>query len=187
MEACLKSHHQKEPKWYLDNRCSRHMIENKSWFRNLRSKNSGVVKFANSIKSKIVSIGNVGKNNSDLITDVMLVEGLTYNFLSISQFYDQGYRVVIEPSRCIIKDSTSDKIILTARCDNTYVLYVDDLLDQNVKCLASFVDEKWMWHKKLSHAHMRLISEISQKELVKGLPKISFDIESTCEFCQRGK
>ena len=34
---------------------------------------------------------------------------------------------------------------------------------------------------------MRLISKIFQKELDKGLPKISFDNDSTCEFCQRGK
>ena len=34
---------------------------------------------------------------------------------------------------------------------------------------------------------MRLIFEISQKELVKCLLKISFDNDSTCEFCQRGK
>ena len=56
------------------------------------------MKFANGIKSKIIGIGNIGKNNSDLITDVMLVEGLTHNLLSISQFCDQGYRVVFEPS-----------------------------------------------------------------------------------------
>ena len=88
------------------------------------------MKFTDCIKSKIIGIGNIGKNNSDLITDVMLVEGLTHNFLSISQFCDQGYKVVFGPSRCIIKDSTSNKTILTAkRHDNTYVLYLDDLLD----------------------------------------------------------
>ena len=92
----------------------------------------------------------------------MLVEGLTHNFLRISQFYDQSYRVVFEPSQCVIKDSTTNKIILiTRRRGNTYVLYLDDLLDQNIKCLASFVDEKWLWHKKLGHVRMRLISKIS--------------------------
>ena len=60
------------------------MTGNKSWSKNLRPKNGGVVKFANGIKSKIIGIGNVGKNNSDLIIDVMLVEGLTHNLLSIS-------------------------------------------------------------------------------------------------------
>ena len=92
-----------------------------------------------------MGIGNVGKDNSDLIIDVMLVEGLTHNFLSISQFCDQDYKVVFELAQCVIKDSTSNKIILTAkRHDNTYVLYLDDLLDHNVKCLQSFVDKKWM-------------------------------------------
>ena len=186
MQVCLKSQHQKESKWYLNCGCPRHMIGNRSWFRNLRPKDGGVVKFANGIKSKIIGIGNIGKNNSDLITDIMLVERLTHNLLSISQFCDQGYKVVFEPSRCIIKDSTSDKTILTAkRRDNTYVLYLNGLLDQNVKCLASFVDEKWMWHKKLGHAYMTLISEISQKEFIKSSPKIRFDNDSTCAFCQK--
>ena len=72
-------------------------------------------------------------------------------------------------------------------CDNSYVLYLDNLLDHNVNYLGSFVDEKWMWHKKLGHTHMRLIYGIYQKELVKGLPKISFDNYLTCELCQRGK
>ena len=71
-------------KWYLDSGCSKHMTGNRSWFRNLRPKDRGVVKFADGIKLKIIGIGNVDKNNSDLITDVTLVEGLTHNLLSIS-------------------------------------------------------------------------------------------------------
>ena len=53
------------------------MTRNKSWFRNLRSKDGGVMKFADDLKSKIIGIGNVGKNNSNLITNIILVEGLT--------------------------------------------------------------------------------------------------------------
>ena len=86
-----------EMKWYLDSGCSRHMTRNKSWFRNLKPKYGGVVKFANGIKSRIVGIGNAGKNDSALITDIILVEGLTHNLLSISEFCDQRYIVVFEP------------------------------------------------------------------------------------------
>ena len=75
-------------KWYLDNKYSRHMTRNKFWFRNLRPKDGLIVKFADGIKSRIVGIGNIGKNNSNLIIDIMLGEGLTHNLLSISQFYD---------------------------------------------------------------------------------------------------
>ena len=88
MQVCLKSQHQNEKKWYLDSGCSRHMIGNKSWFKNLRPKDSGVVKFANGIKSKIIGIVKASKHDFDLINDVMLVEGLTHNLLSISQFCD---------------------------------------------------------------------------------------------------
>ena len=35
------------------------------------------MKFADDFKSKIIGIGNVGKNNSNLITNIILVEGLT--------------------------------------------------------------------------------------------------------------
>ena len=51
-------------------------------------KDGGVVKFADGIKSITVGIGNINKNDSDLITDIMLVERLTHNLLSISQFCD---------------------------------------------------------------------------------------------------
>ena len=57
-------------------------------FRNLRPKDGGVVKFTNDIKPRIVGIGNVGKNDSNLMTDVMLVEELTHSLLNISQFCD---------------------------------------------------------------------------------------------------
>ena len=119
------------------------MIGNKSWFKNLRPKDGGIVKFANGIKFKIIGIGNSGKNDLNLVTDVMLIDGLTHNLLSISQFCDQGYKVVFEPSQCVIEDSIINKIILTTRShNNTYVLYLDDFLDENVKFLASFMDEK---------------------------------------------
>ena len=51
--------------------------------------------------------------------------------------------------------------------------YIYDLLDQNVKCLASFVDEKWMWHKKLGHAHMRLIMRFLKKSLLRAYPRLA--------------
>ena len=112
MQVCLKSQHQKEKKWYLDSGCSRHMTGNNSWFKNLRFKDGGVVKFADGIKSRIAGIGNVGKDDSDLITDIMLVEGLTHNLLSISQFCDQGHKIIFEPSQCIIKAPHLIKLFL---------------------------------------------------------------------------
>ena len=32
----------------------------------------------------------------------------------------------------------------------------------------------WLWHRRLEHASMDLLSNLSKNELVKGLPKIKF-------------
>ena len=35
-------------------------------------------------------------------------------------------------------------------------------------------DQSWLWHRRLGHANMDLISQLNKDELVRGLPKINF-------------
>jgi hypothetical protein len=44
-------------------------------------------------KGKIIGISNIGKTHSFVIADVLLVDGLKHNLLSISQLCDKGYNV----------------------------------------------------------------------------------------------
>ena len=55
---------------------------------------SGQVMFGGNTKGKIIGIGKIGKNPSSCIDDVMLVEGLAYNLLSISQLCDKDCKVI---------------------------------------------------------------------------------------------
>ena len=48
-------------------------------------------------------------------------------------------------------------------------------------------DQIWLWHRRLGHANMDLISQLNKDELVKGLPKIYFQKDKVCEACQVGK
>ena len=59
------------------------------------------------------------------------------------------------------------------RHKNLHEIDLIDLSKQNVTCLLSRVDERWIWHKKLGHVNLKHILKISKKDLVKGLPKIS--------------
>ena len=47
-------------------------------------------------------------------------------------------------------------------------------------------DQSWLWHRRLGHANMDLISQLNKDELVRGLPKINFQ-KTICEACQIGK
>ena len=48
-------------------------------------------------------------------------------------------------------------------------------------------DLNWVWHKKLSHLNFKAISNLSKKELVRGLPKIDFSKDKLCAACEKGK
>ena len=48
-------------------------------------------------------------------------------------------------------------------------------------------DQSWLWHRRLGHANMDLISQLNKDELVRSLSKINFQKDKICEACQVGK
>ena len=46
------------------------------------------------------------------IDDVLLVEGLKYNLLSISQFCDKGNQVIFNTSQCLVINQMDNQIKL---------------------------------------------------------------------------
>ncbi|KAH9705964.1 hypothetical protein KPL70_012065 [Citrus sinensis] len=178
----------KKNKWYLDIGCSRHMTENYSWFSSFtKIENGGDVSFGDNSKRKIIGIGNVGNVSSTLIENVCLVENLKHNLLSISQLCDKGYRVIFDESKCVIENACAGKVLFVGnRCVNVYTINID-CASIHEKCLSALHDDGWLWHRRLGHASMDLISKIVKNDLVKGLPKISFQKDRICEACQFGK
>jgi len=71
--------------------------------------------------------------------------------------------------------------------DNVHKINFSELVDQNVVCLLSMNDKKWVWHKRLGHANWRLISKLSKLQLVKGLPDVNYHSDALCGACQKGK
>ncbi|PKA47763.1 hypothetical protein AXF42_Ash014540 [Apostasia shenzhenica] len=91
--------------WLLDSGCSRHMTGDKSKFITLKPRNGGLVTFGDDTKKRIIGIGKVGKDSTTFIDKVLLVDGLAYNLLSISQLCDNGYDILFDASKCLIKQN----------------------------------------------------------------------------------
>ena len=80
-------------RWYLDSSCSRHMTWNINNFATLpRYHEGGTVTFEDDSKEKIIGIGNIKIGSSPLIENIVLVDGLKHNLLSISQLCDKGFK-----------------------------------------------------------------------------------------------
>ena len=80
------------------------MTEDKEKFFNLNVKDGGEVIFEGKEKSKIIGQEKVSEDSSCSVDDVLLVEGLNYNLLSISQLCDKCHKVIFEFNKYKIVD-----------------------------------------------------------------------------------
>jgi transposase InsO family protein len=184
---CLKSK-SKQGRWYLDSGCSRHMTGDRSLFSSLVAKDGGYVTFGDNNKGKIIGIGKIGKSPSPCIDNVSLVDGLKHNLLSISQLCDKGFKVVFHKDSCTIENALENKILFVGqRHENIYTFDLNEFYSSNVKCFSAISENSFLWHRRLGHANMDLISKLSRKNLVVGLPKIKFEKDKLCGPCQLGK
>jgi len=87
------------------------MIGDQTKFAKLNLKNGGFVTYGDDNKRKILRTGIISNESSFNIKNVLLVERLTHNLISISQLCDKGYKVVFEPCHCLIFDAC-DNIVL---------------------------------------------------------------------------
>ena len=110
MEKCglvLSTQKQKDP-WYIDSGCSKHMTRNKDKFMSISKSKTGNVTFGNDELGKIKGKGMVSLSNGQgKAQDVLLVDGLKHNLLSVSQMCDRGCEVVFTSKDCKIKSVNS--------------------------------------------------------------------------------
>lgn len=58
------------------------------------------MKFEGNQKGRIVGSGTIGNGNLPSISNVLYVERLTHNLLSISQLSDSGYDIIFNQKSC---------------------------------------------------------------------------------------
>ena len=78
------------------------MTESKNKCISLTTINGGKVTFGDNAKCKVKGKGKVGMMPHCFIDDVLLVEGLKHNLLSISQFCDKGNQVIFNSTQCLV-------------------------------------------------------------------------------------
>ena len=86
-----------------------------------------------------------------------------------------------------IENASDRKVLFVGnRDDNVYTIDLNDC-PTNDKCLSVLLDDSWLWHRRLGHASMQLISNISKNSLVRGLPQLKFEKDKICDSLSNGK
>jgi len=85
--------------------------------------------------------------------DVLYVEGLKHNLLSISQLCDKGCQVIFKTNSCeICLPNTKEVMLIGKRINNVYLLDVSSPYSN--RCLLSKDDESWLRHRRIARIHM---------------------------------
>ena len=111
--------------------------------------------------------------SSDLLPDianVLYVEGLRVNLLSISKICDQDFMMLFSKGKCLVLHESGKKLISGVRTlDNCFGL----VLDANIVCNSIRLLNEDLWHQKMGHASYKHLSIVSKYESVSRIPKLS--------------
>ena len=125
--------------WYVDSSFSTHMTGDRRKFVSLKEKKDGTIFFGNDGSSNVIGSGTVTLGSKDVIAkNVLLVENMNQNLLSVGQMCDQGHTMLFNSTKCEIMKCRYGKIVATtSRAPND--IYV---LDEATKaCLLAKEDE----------------------------------------------
>ena len=163
------------------------MTGDKDAFVTLKMKEGGMVIFEDDDKGHIIGIGKIQIIPQTCLENVLYVLGLKHNLISISQLCDRGYKVSFESSLYIVTNSFDNStIFIKNRQGNIYMIDLNDITFINHYLVANNAQSNelsWLWHKRLGHASFYLINKLIRKDLVVGIPHISFNEDKICDAC----
>ncbi|XP_073152566.1 uncharacterized protein [Henckelia pumila] len=142
--------------------------------------NGGRVTYGGGAKERIVGKGTLNVEGFPKLHNVLHVEGLNANLISISQLCDDDLHVKFDKNTCEVFDNTNCCVITGTRSvDNCYQL------GEELACRHSKVDEFSLWHKKLGHVNFKTLKNLSKFEAVRGLSNLKSGVPYVCGACQK--
>jgi hypothetical protein len=161
------------------------MTGDRDKFLTLREERDGSVSFGNDDSSKIIGKGIVQiGNKNEKAENVLLVEYMKHNILSVIQMCDQGHKVTFDSQKCEIRKEGSGKLVATAARTSSNIYVLNEI--GNEKCCLGKEDESWLWHRRMGHVHFDNLVKVNKREVVREMPQIMKPTNTLCKHCQQG-
>jgi hypothetical protein len=117
------------------------------------------------------------------ISNVLLVESLDFNLLSVAQLCDLGFKCIFDSDDIqIISVDGSNLIFKGFRHGSLYLVDFNDSETQLTSCLLSKSSMGWLWHRRLGHVGMKQLNKLLKHDLVRGLKDVTFDKDKPCSW-----
>ena len=144
--------------------------------------------FGDNSKGEVIGLGKVSITLEHSITNVLHVDSLKYNLLSVSQLYEMGYNCLFTNKGVEVSKREDSSIVFMGRLKNK--LYLIDFSKSKAKletCLVVKSSMGWLWHCRLAHVGMRNLAKLLKDNHILGLTNIQFEKDRICSACQARK
>ncbi|XP_040379865.1 uncharacterized protein LOC121054424 [Oryza brachyantha] len=164
--------------WVIDSGCTNHMTGERSMFTSLNKdgRDCDDIIFRDDSKGKVMGLSKIAISKDQSLSNVLLVESLSYNLLSVSQLCKLGYNCLFTDIDVTVfrRDDKSEVFKDRLKGD----LYLVDFNNDRVNpesCLIAKSTLGWLWHRRLGHSGMRNLSTLLKGEHILGIPNVSFE------------
>jgi hypothetical protein len=108
------------------------------------------ITFGDNGKGKVKGLGKIAISNAMSISNVLLVESLNFNLLSVAQLCDLGFKCIFGVDDVeIISVDDSNLIFKGFRYENLYLVDFNASETQLLTCLFTKSSIDWLWHRRL--------------------------------------
>lgn len=173
--------------WCLDSGCTSHLC------RDIRMLSSpvptqGDIKLANSTTSSMNAMGDIEFfTNADQrskrirLKNALHVPDLRTNLLSVAKIVDNGYRVIFEAERALVKNHKGE-VVLSARRQGDLFTLNGSVQQANAATQGKRSDVE-IWHERFGHLNVKDLLHMSKIGAASGL-KINDSLDmSNCKIC----
>jgi len=144
--------------------------------------------FGDNSKGDILGLGKVAISNDNSNSNVLLVDSLGYNLLSVSQLCEKGYNCLFTDKGVEVSRRSDASIAFTGQLKGK--LYLVDFTSSRVEsdtCLVAKSSMSWLWHRHLAHVGMRNLANLQRGGHILEITNVSFKKDRICSACQARK
>ena len=158
-------------KWIVDSGCTSHMTGSKEIMTELGpNANHSTVTYGDKSKAEVQGLGKVVVARDITLVNVMLVESLGYNLMSVRALNKMNFDVYFTIDMVVLLRSKTLKVMYVGYIENElFVVDFSGSTNSQTMCLFGKADMGWLWHRRLPHVNMRTLQSLHKGGHIVGL------------------
>jgi hypothetical protein len=144
--------------------------------------------FGDNSKRDVIGLGKVAITLKHSITNVLHVDSLSYNLLSVFQLCEMCFNCLFTDKGVEVFRREDSSIIFTGQLKNKLYLVDFNKSKANLEtCLVAKSSMGWLWYRRLAQVGMRNLAKLQKDEHILGLTNVHFEKDRISGACQARK